>query len=66
MSDQLPIVGFTQASEEKDCHRSTIHRAVERGELNAVPFQKQRAILRDEKYEAWQPKKKHATDPSNS
>jgi len=53
--DQPSIIAISDAAKDKGVHRTTIHRALERGELTAVPFGGRRAVARDEQYENWQP-----------
>lgn len=48
------VIPVTEAAEEKDCSRQTIHNAVDRGDLNEVRAGHYVLIVRDEKYEAFQ------------
>ena len=50
------VVSFTQAAKEKDCGRTTLYRARDRGELNVVQVGSRGMILRDDAFENWQPK----------
>jgi excisionase family DNA binding protein len=49
------VISITGAARAKGCHRTTIHRALERGELTAVELGGRRAILKDEVWGAWAP-----------
>lgn len=53
--EEPKIIAITDAAREKDCHRSTIHRAIERGDLNATEFGGRRAIVKDDAWDEWQP-----------
>ena len=50
------VVSFTAAADEKDCHRSSLYRARDRGELTVVQVGNRGMILRDDAFENWQPK----------
>jgi excisionase family DNA binding protein len=55
MDDDLPIIAIQDAAREKGCHRTTIHRAIERGELNATEFGGRRVVVKDDAWKQWQP-----------
>lgn len=50
------VVSFTAAAEEKDCHRSSLYRARDRGELTIVKVGNTSMILRNDAFEAWEPR----------
>jgi len=55
MDTDLPIIAITDAADKKNCHRTTIHRAIERGDLSATEFGGRRAVIRDEAWKNWTP-----------
>lgn len=55
MNDDLPIIAIQDAAREKGCHRTTIHRAIERGDLNVTEFGGRRVVVKDDAWEEWQP-----------
>jgi hypothetical protein len=55
MDTELPIIAMKDAAREKGCHRTTIHRAIERGDLNVTKFGGRRVVKKDDKWEDWEP-----------
>ena len=55
MNTDLPIIAVQNAASRKDCHRTTIHRAIERGDLNATEFGGRRVVVKDGAWEDWRP-----------
>jgi hypothetical protein len=49
------VITLSGAARAKGCERTTIHRAIERGELHAADIGGQRAVLKDAAWGAWQP-----------
>ncbi len=49
------VITLSGAARAKGCERTTIHRAIARGELHAADIGGQRAVLKDEAWEAWTP-----------
>lgn len=54
------VISFTAAAEEKDCARSTLYRAAERGQLETVEVGNVRMIVKDENWAAFTPEEKGA------
>jgi excisionase family DNA binding protein len=52
---QPNVTTFTEAAEEKNCGRATLYRAVEEGRLNTAKVGQRDMILRDEKYQQFEP-----------
>jgi len=56
MPDQPNVVTFTAAAEEKDCGRTTLYRARDRGEINTVKIGNTTMIRRDDAFADWKPR----------
>lgn len=50
------VISYSEAAEEKSCSRATLYRAVGDGRLNDVEVGGRRMLLKDEKWEAFEPK----------
>lgn len=55
MNEDLPIIAIQDAAHEKGCHRTTIHRAIERGDIDATEFGGRRVVVKNDAWEHWQP-----------
>ena len=59
MEDTEPnVLPLTVAADEKGVHRTTIHRAIDRGEINTVQVGRRRFVARDETFEDWTPQRR--------
>jgi hypothetical protein len=54
--DQPNVVTFTAAAEEKDCGRTTLYRARDRGDINTVKVGNTTMIRRDDAFADWEPR----------
>lgn len=50
------LITFTDAAEEKSCGRNTLYRHANAGELNTVKVGDRKLLVKDEKYEQFEPK----------
>lgn len=55
MPDAKDLIAFKDAVEDKGCGRTTLYRAANDGRLNTVEIGGRRLLVKDEKYEAFQP-----------
>lgn len=55
MPDAEDLIAFKDAVEDKDCGRTTLYRAANDGRLNTVELGGRRLIVKDEKYEQFEP-----------
>jgi len=66
------VISFTDAAEEKNCGRTTLWRAANDGRLNTIEVAGRRVLVKDEKFEAFEPEWKgqrvqqHGTDEESS
>lgn len=57
-STEPNVLPLTVAADEKGVHRTTIHRAIDRGEINTVQVGQRRFVARDETFEDWTPQRR--------
>lgn len=50
------VIPFSTAAEEKNCSRTTLYRAADDGRLNTTQVGTFRMIVKDETWEAFEPK----------
>lgn len=55
MPDTSEVISFTDAARVKQCGRNTLYRAVEDGRLNDIEVGRRRMIVKDEKWNAFEP-----------
>lgn len=55
MLDISEVISFTDAAQVKQCGRNTLYRAVEDGRLNDVEVGSRRMLVKDEKWDAFEP-----------
>jgi len=53
----MDIITQKEAAEIKNCHRGTIKIALLKGDLDPYPIGKNTAVILNEKFEKWFPKK---------
>lgn len=56
MPDISEVISFSDAARQKGCSRTTLYRAVDDGRLNDVHVGDRRMLVKDEKWEAFEPK----------
>lgn len=55
MPDTTDVISFSEAAQEKDCSRTTLYRAADDGRLNDTDVGGRRMIVKDEKWQAFEP-----------
>lgn len=53
--DSMQVLSISQAARELGCGRSTLYRAIKRGDLNALDTGSGTVIIADEKWEQYEP-----------
>lgn len=55
MPDAEDLITFTEAAKDKKCGRTTVYRAAWDGRLNTIEVGDRNMIVKDEKYEGFEP-----------
>lgn len=55
MTDASDLISFSEAAEDKQCSRTTLYKAADDGRLNDLEVGRRRMLVRDEKYEQFEP-----------
>lgn len=54
--DPSDLITISEAASAKDCSRTTLYRAIDDGRLNAVEIGDRQMLVRDQVYDAFEPK----------